>query len=96
MQRATKRPADASECREVEHAIQPESLNVVSHDGWEELEVTVDSGASETVVPEGMVNSVEVKEGPAAKSGVQYLGEKFVAHTQDGVPDGAFEPKCAR
>ena len=75
--------------------IQPESLNVVSHDGWEEIELTVDSGAGETVVPEGMVNSVEVKEGPAAKSGVQYecangeripnLGEqKFMAHTQEG------------
>ena len=75
--------------------IQPESLNVVSHDGWEEIELTVDSGAGETVVPEGMVNSVEIKEGPVAKGGVQYecangeripnLGEqKFMAYTQEG------------
>ena len=46
-------------------------------------------------MPEGMVNSVEIKEGPAAKSGVQYecangeripnLGEqKFMAYTQEG------------
>ena len=85
--------------------IQPESLNVVSHDGWEELELTVDSGASETVVPEGMVNSVEVKEGPAAKSGVQYecangdripnLGEqKFVAYTQEGCQKGIRAQVC--
>ena len=52
--------------------IQPDSLNVMSADGWEEIELTVDSGAGETVVPEGMVNSVEIKEGAAAKSGVQY------------------------
>ena len=75
--------------------IRPEGLNVVSSDGWEEIELTVDSGAGETVVPEGMVNSVEIKEGPAAKSGVQYecangeripnLGEqKFMAYTQEG------------
>ena len=75
--------------------IRPEGLNVMNSGGWEEIELTVDSGAGETVVPEGLVNSVEIKEGAASKSGVQYecangeripnLGEqKFMAYTQEG------------
>ena len=35
--------------------IVPDSLNSVTNDGWEEIEMTVDSGASETVVGEDMV-----------------------------------------
>ena len=75
--------------------INPETLNSVTQDGWEEIELTVDSGASETVVGEGMIDSAEVTEGWAMKKGVEYevangvripnLGEqRFVAHTQEG------------
>ena len=73
----------------------PETLNSVREDGWEEIELTVDSGASETVVGEGMIDSVEVTEGWALKKGVEYavangvripnLGEqRFVTHTHEG------------
>ena len=93
--KANQQAVASSEMLNMLTTIQPESLNVVSHDGWEEIELTVDSGAGETVVPEGMINSVEMREGPAAKSGVQYecangeripnLGEqKFMAYTQEG------------
>ena len=50
----------------------PDSLNSVSLDGWEEIEMTVDSGASETVVGEEMITAVEAKEGPASRKGVMY------------------------
>ena len=50
----------------------PDSLNSVSSDGWEEIEMTVDSGASETVVGEEMITAVEAKEGPASRTGVMY------------------------
>ena len=41
-------------------------------EGWEELELAVDSGATENVVSEDMLQSVEMKEGLAAKRGVEY------------------------
>ena len=62
---------------------------------WEEVEVAVDSGATETVVGEDMIKGVETKEGEAARRGVQYevasgelipnLGEKsFLAYGEQG------------
>ena len=51
----------------------PQGLNVVSEaPEWEEIEMAVDSGASESVVNEGMLNGVETLEGPDKKRGVQY------------------------
>ena len=46
-------------------------LNAVNP-AWERVSLTVDSGASETVIGEEMVASAELKEGPAARQGVQY------------------------
>ena len=62
---------------------------------WTEVEFAVDSGATETVMSEDMLTSVETKEGMAAKRGVVYevanairipnLGEKrFIGVTEDG------------
>ena len=62
---------------------------------YEEIEMAVDSGATETVVGEDMLQSVETKEGEASRKGVQYevasgtlipnLGEKkFVAVGEHG------------
>ena len=62
---------------------------------WEEIEMAVDSGATETVVGEDDLTSVELKEGAASKRGTVYevangvqipnLGEKkFVAFTEEG------------
>ena len=39
---------------------------------WEEIEMAVDSGATETVVGEDMLQTIETKEGAAFKKGVQY------------------------
>ena len=47
-------------------------LAVKGNEGWEEIEFYVDSGATETVVGEDMLSSVEVREGMAKKRGVQY------------------------
>ena len=76
--------------------IVPDSLNSVTNDGWEEIEMTVDSGASETVVGEEMIAAVATKEGQASRRGVVYevangvripnLGEKqFVGVSNEGI-----------
>ena len=76
--------------------IEPEGVNELEITGeWEEIELAVDSGATETVVGEGDLLSIETKEGPASKRGTEYevangvripnLGEKkFTAHTEEG------------
>ena len=62
---------------------------------WEEIEMAVDSGATETVVGEDMIKGVETKPGEGTRRGVQYevasgelipnLGEKnFVAYGEQG------------
>ena len=78
--------------------IEPENVSRIEArgDGWEVIELAVDSGASETVISEDMLSSVEVKEGEASRRGVQYevangvripnLGEKkFKGHTEEGM-----------
>ena len=42
------------------------------HLSWEVLEMAVDSGATETVIGEDMVNAVATQEGPAMRRGVEY------------------------
>ena len=62
---------------------------------WEPIELAVDSGASETVIPDGTVKSVQLTPSDASKRGVQYevangeripnLGQKsFQGITLDG------------
>ena len=76
----------------------PAGLNAVEEIApeWEEIEMAVDSGASESVVSEEMLQGVETVEGFAKKKGVQYevadgtlipnLGEKkYVAVSDAGV-----------
>ena len=76
--------------------IQPDGFNAISSQGeWQEIELAVDSGASETVVSEDMLPEVETKEGAASRRGVEYevangekipnLGEKkFQGTTHEG------------
>ena len=76
--------------------IEPEGFNAINGDSeWEEIDMAVDSGATETVVNEEMIESIETKAGPASKRGVLYevangvripnLGEKkFVAVSEGG------------
>ena len=76
----------------------PEGLKSVEEvvPEWEEIEMVVDSGASESVVSEDMLTGIATVEGYAQKKGVQYevadgtlipnLGEKkFVAVSDAGV-----------
>ena len=74
----------------------PEGINSITEDGWEEIEMTVDSGASKTVIGVDMINSVELRDGPAKRRGVAYevangvripnLGEKrFVGTSDEGI-----------
>ena len=76
-------------------AITPEGFNSIEENDWEEIEMAVDSGATETVVGEDVLTSVQTTQGEAAKRGVQYevasgerlpnLGEKrFVAYGEHG------------
>ena len=52
--------------------IVPEGMNSVEEQEWEEMEMAVDSGATETVVGENMLPGVETKAGEASRRGVQY------------------------
>ena len=86
--------------------IEPEGLNsVVDKDGYEEIEMAVDSGATETVVSDEMLQSVQVNEGPASRRGVKYEvangvripneGEKkFSATTGEGITRGITAQVC--
>jgi hypothetical protein len=76
--------------------IEPNNLNNISEDGvWEEIELAVDSGATESVVPSTLPASIPTVDGPASKRGVLYEvasghqipneGEKrFSAVTEEG------------
>ena len=77
-------------------AVDPSGLNAVSPEEWEEVKLTVDSRASETVVQESTLASISIKDGPQKKRGVRYevangelidnLGERtFVGESGEGV-----------
>ena len=76
--------------------LRPASLSAIKADGWEEVEMAVESGASETVVGEDMVVMANLRESEGSRRGVEYkvangesipnFGEKrFAAWTQEGV-----------
>ena len=53
--------------------IEPGGMNAINvPGGWEEFEFAVDSGATETVLNEDMLMSVETKPGAASRRGVEY------------------------
>jgi len=75
--------------------VEPETLSQVKGE-WEEIELAVDSGATETVIGEDMIRSIETKDGEASKRGVKYevadgtlihnRGEKrFQAESEEGI-----------
>ena len=78
--------------------IEPEQINNITADGkWEEIELAVDSGATESVGPAELVAHVPTLPSPASQRGVMYEvasghqipneGEKkFEAITEEGVP----------
>jgi len=72
----------------------PDGLNRVEDEEWEEIEMAIDSGATETVVGEDMLTSVDTVEGEAFRRGVKYevasgtlipnLGEKRFTAVGEG------------
>ena len=74
--------------------IEPEGVMTVAEAEWEEIEFAVDSGASETVVSDTMLNSVPTVPNAASRRGVMYevangerianLGEKQIRGFTDG------------
>ena len=75
---------------------EPERINYVRSVGWEEIELAVDSGASETVIGTNMAESADLVEGKEFRAKIEYemadgqrvpnLGEKsFVVVDDDGL-----------
>ena len=53
--------------------VEPETINSVSADGrWEKLQLAVDSGATESVIPPSMPECVPTEESAASRRGVKY------------------------
>ena len=76
--------------------VEPDTLNALEDPTWEEIELAVDSGATETVIGENILKSIDLTEGMAYKRGVKYevangiripnLGEKkFIGVTENGM-----------
>ena len=102
--RGQKSTADGSTggngCVSTLTVILPEGeLQAVKDDGWELVEAAVDSGATENVMSERVLQSVKTTEGESSRRGVSYevangvripnLGEKkFVAVSAEGVEKG--------
>jgi len=93
----TRRRPNPPEFLNVLNTIEPEGLNGVSQkqEEWIEVVFAVDSGATETVMREEMLEEIETVEGRAFKRGVKYevangvridnLGEKrFTGVTTEG------------
>ena len=86
--------------------VEPRGINAVKRKvGWEEVKLFVDSGATETVVGEGMLTSVDIVEGAASRIGVEYevangvkipnLGEKkFCGISAEGCRRGLTAQVC--
>ena len=75
--------------------MEPEGLNPIADSEWEEIEVAVDSGATENVMGPDTLVGVPITNGPAIMRGVEYevangvlfpnLGERKIGdHMQDG------------
>ena len=87
--------------------IEPSGVNAVAEDEWVEIEVAVDSGATETVMVEDTLSGIiDMTESSACKRGVMYevadgtqipnLGErKFLGITEDGKAKGVVAQVCA-
>ena len=87
--------------------IEPHGINAVADEEWVDVDVKIDSGATEMVIPEAMLAGViDVCEGSAFKRGVQYevangshtpsLGDRrFVGFTEDGAVNNIVAQVCA-
>ena len=87
--------------------MEPCGINAVAEDEWVEIEVAVDSGATETVMPEETLNGIiGITESAACKRGVVYevadgtqipnLGERnFLGAMDDGTAKKVAVQVCA-
>ena len=86
--------------------IEPEGLSPIGNSEWEEIEVAVDSGATENVMSPKTLERVPITSGPAFVRGVKYevangvqirnLGEgEFVRHMEDGPVRSLTAQVCA-
>ena len=87
--------------------IEPGGLNAVAEDEWVEVDVAIDSGATETVMSEETLSGViDIKESAACKRGIVYevadgaqipnLGERqFLGVMEDGSAKGGTAQVCA-
>ena len=87
--------------------IEPAGLNSIAEDEWVEIDVAIDSGATENVMSEDTLNGViDIKESAACKRGIVYevadgtqipnLGERqFLGVMEDGSAKGVTAQVCA-
>ena len=77
-------------------AVMPSGVNAIGEGEWEEIDMAVDSAATETVINSDMLATIDIVEGEAFRKGVQYevasgtlipnLGEKrFIATGETGM-----------
>ena len=95
-----KQGSGSTNAKEIVHklcplaTIEPESVRAIGQDpAWEEVDMAVDSGASETVIPEDILPQVDLKPSVGSRKGVLYevangeripnLGEKVVTGLTD-------------
>ena len=52
--------------------VEPGNLGAVTESPWEQVTFAVDSGASETVIPDNLLESIPLQPSESAKRGVQY------------------------
>ena len=86
--------------------VEPEGINKLDDLEWEEIELAVDSGATETVIGEEALQSIKLLEGAAYKRGVKYevangiripnLGEKSLLASRRRVCLGRLWRKYAK
>ena len=90
-----KTEAERKEQLKILRTVHPGGLDAVTEGEWEVLEMAVDSAATETVLNDEMVSTVETKDGAASRRGTEYevangetipnLGEKtFLGETEEG------------
>ena len=87
--------------------VHKEGVKAIAEDEWVEIDVKIDSGATETVMPEDTLRGViDLEEGPAFRSGTEYevangktipnLGQqRFVGYTEDGLANEVTAQICA-
>ena len=77
--------------------IVPEGINACAVNGeWEEIELSLDSGATKSVVPETMSSSAPTQPGSASRRGVQYEvgnGERIPNEVEKAKAEGQPMPQ---